>query len=57
MINSSSANGWPAECAVISTPDLRRGKQVRAVITLRLKARGDVSKAGIIAFTRKHMAG
>ncbi|MDB5886136.1 MAG: long-chain fatty acid--CoA ligase [Polaromonas sp.] len=69
MINASGFKVWPAEveslmfrhpaiqeACVISTRDPYRGESVKAVIVLRLNARGQVSEDEIIEWCKANMA-
>lgn len=69
MINASGFKVWPAEvegllfgheavaqCCVIAAPDAYRGETVKAVIVLKPEAKGQVSEADIIAWTRERLA-
>lgn len=69
MVNVSGFKVWPAECeallykhpavqecAVIAAPDGYRGETVKAFITLRAEARGQVTAEDITVFARTVMA-
>ncbi len=69
MINASGFKVWPSEvelllfkcplvqeACVIATKDAYRGESVKAVVVLRLEARGHTAPEDIIAWAREHMA-
>jgi fatty-acyl-CoA synthase len=69
MINASGFKVWPAEvealmfrhpaiqeACIISTRDAYRGETVKAVVVLRLEARGKTSESDIIDWCKDHMA-
>ena len=69
MINASGFKVWPAEVeatlykhpaikelAIISSPDLRRGETVKAMIVLKNAFQSNVSEEDIITWSREQMA-
>ena len=69
MINASGFKVWPAgveatlykhpaikELAIISSPDLRRGETVKAMIVLKNAFQSNVSEEDIITWSREQMA-
>ena len=69
MINASGFKVWPAEveslmfrhpaiqeACIISTPDAYRGETVKAVVVLRLAARGQTTEDDIINWCKDNMA-
>jgi fatty-acyl-CoA synthase len=69
MINAAGFKVWPAEvesamyrhpdvqeACIIGVPDERKGEAVRAVLVLKPEARGRVTEADVIAWSKQNMA-